>query len=75
VRLEVLGKLKKSTSPGIRTGDLPGCSIVPQSTTLPCAMLQAGATRTKMENRLHEDISGSGVMAPAFLASALNEGE
>jgi hypothetical protein len=35
VRLEELGKLKKSTSPGIRTGDLPACSIVPQSTTLP----------------------------------------
>jgi hypothetical protein len=30
VRLEGLGKLKKSTSSGIRTGDLPACSIVPQ---------------------------------------------
>jgi hypothetical protein len=28
VRLEGLGKLKKSTSSGIRTGDLPACSIV-----------------------------------------------
>jgi hypothetical protein len=37
VRLEELGKLKKSTSSGIRTGDLPACSIVPQPTTLPRA--------------------------------------
>jgi hypothetical protein len=29
VRLEGLGKLKKSTSSGTRTGDLPACSIVP----------------------------------------------
>jgi hypothetical protein len=29
VRLEGLGKLKKFTSSGIRTGDLPACSIVP----------------------------------------------
>jgi hypothetical protein len=35
VRLEGLGKLEKSTSSGIRTGDLPACSIVPQPTTLP----------------------------------------
>jgi hypothetical protein len=35
VWLEGLGKLKKSTSSGIRTGDLPACSIVPQPTTLP----------------------------------------
>jgi hypothetical protein len=34
VRLEGLGKLKKSTSSGIQTGDLPACSIVPQPTTL-----------------------------------------
>jgi hypothetical protein len=37
VRLEGLGKLKKSTSSGTRTGDLPACSIVPQPTTLPRA--------------------------------------
>jgi hypothetical protein len=35
VRLERLGKLKKSTSSGIRSCDLPACSIVPQPTTLP----------------------------------------
>jgi hypothetical protein len=35
LRLEGLGKLKKSTSSGTRTGDLPACSIVPQPTTLP----------------------------------------
>jgi hypothetical protein len=34
VRLEGLGKLKKSTSSGL---DLPACSIVPQPTTLPRA--------------------------------------
>jgi hypothetical protein len=37
VRLEGLGKLKKSTSSGTRTGDHPACSIVPQPTTLPRA--------------------------------------
>jgi hypothetical protein len=30
VRLEELGKLKKSTSSGTRSGDLRACSIVPQ---------------------------------------------
>jgi hypothetical protein len=30
-RLERLGKLKKSTSSGTRTGHLPACSIMPQS--------------------------------------------
>jgi hypothetical protein len=37
VRLEELGKLKKSTLFGIRTGDLPACSIVTQPTALPRA--------------------------------------
>jgi hypothetical protein len=37
VRLEELGKFKKSTSSGTRIGDLPACSIVPQPTTLPRA--------------------------------------
>jgi hypothetical protein len=37
VRLEGLGKLKKSTSFGTWTGDQLTCSIVPQPTTLPCA--------------------------------------
>jgi hypothetical protein len=37
VWLEGLGKLKKSTSSGARTGDLPACSIVPQPTMLPHA--------------------------------------
>jgi hypothetical protein len=35
VGLKVLGQLKKSTSSGTRTGDLPTCSIVSQPTTLP----------------------------------------
>jgi hypothetical protein len=38
VRLEGLGKLKKSTSSRTRTGDLPACSTVPQTTTLPRAL-------------------------------------
>jgi hypothetical protein len=33
VRLERLGKLKKSTSSGLEPRDLPTCSIVPQPTT------------------------------------------
>jgi hypothetical protein len=37
VQPEGLGKLKKSTSRGTRTGNLPSCSIVPQPTTLLCA--------------------------------------
>jgi hypothetical protein len=37
VRLEGLGKLKKFTLSGTRTGDLPACSVVPQPTTLPRA--------------------------------------
>jgi hypothetical protein len=37
MRLEGLGKLKKSTSSGTQTGDLPACSIVPQPTMLPRA--------------------------------------
>jgi hypothetical protein len=38
MRLEGLGKLKKSNDLiGIRTRDLPACSVVPQPTTLPRA--------------------------------------
>jgi hypothetical protein len=37
VRLEGLGKLKKSTLSGTQTGNLPVCSIVPQPTTQPRA--------------------------------------
>jgi hypothetical protein len=37
VRLDLLGKLKESTSSETRTGDLPTCSIVPQPTALPRA--------------------------------------
>jgi hypothetical protein len=37
VPLEGLGKLKKSTSSGIRTSSLPACSIVPHQTILPRA--------------------------------------
>jgi hypothetical protein len=37
VRLEGLGQMKNIHLIGNRTRDLPGCSIVPQSTTLPLA--------------------------------------
>jgi hypothetical protein len=37
VQLEGLGKLKKSTSSGTRTGDLPAYIIVPQPSMLPNA--------------------------------------
>jgi hypothetical protein len=40
VQLEGLGTLKKSTSSGTQTGDLPACSIVPQLTTVPHAPIQ-----------------------------------
>jgi hypothetical protein len=46
VRLEELGKLKKSTSSGTLTGDLPACSIVPQSTTLLRATCNCQHTET-----------------------------
>jgi hypothetical protein len=38
VRLERLGQLKKYNDIGNRTRDLPACSIVPQPTTLSCAL-------------------------------------
>jgi hypothetical protein len=38
VRLKGLGQLKESNDfNGIRTRDLPACSVVPQPTTLPSA--------------------------------------
>jgi hypothetical protein len=43
VRLEGLGQLKKFTSSGSRTGNLPACSIVPQPTILPRAPGDYGA--------------------------------
>jgi hypothetical protein len=43
VRLEGLGKLKKSTSSGIRSRELPACSVVPQPTTLPRTLLLCNA--------------------------------
>jgi hypothetical protein len=46
VRLAILGKLKKSTSSGIQTGDLPACKIMPQPTTLPRASLNVGNLQT-----------------------------
>jgi hypothetical protein len=45
VRLEGLGKLKKFTSFGNETGDLPACSIVSQPTTLPWAPIDRKASR------------------------------
>jgi hypothetical protein len=40
--LEGLGKLKKSTSSGTRTGDLPACSTVSQPTALLHALKWTG---------------------------------
>jgi hypothetical protein len=38
--MEGLGILKKSTSSGTRTSDIPACNIVPQPTALPRDTLQ-----------------------------------
>jgi hypothetical protein len=48
VRLEGLGKLKKSTSSGTWTSDLPACSIVPQPTMLPRAPLWSSWRKLKI---------------------------
>jgi hypothetical protein len=40
VRLDGLGKLKKIHLIGTWTRDLPACSIVPQPTKLPCALIK-----------------------------------
>jgi hypothetical protein len=76
VRLEGLGQLKKSTSSGTRTGDLPACIIVPQPTTLPRAprsdmMLVYYIFRYDTS----QDIWGSGGTTRIFLTSALYGGE
>jgi hypothetical protein len=39
MRLEELGQLKKIHLIGTRTRDLPACSVVPQPTTLPRAII------------------------------------
>jgi hypothetical protein len=49
VRLEGLGKLKKSTSFVTRTSDLPACSIVPEPNTLARAPL-FGSTWFKFQS-------------------------
>jgi hypothetical protein len=49
VWLEGLGKLKKCTSSGTWTGDLPACSIVPQPTTLPRAPVRMGGQRNNYD--------------------------
>jgi hypothetical protein len=55
VRLEGLGKLKKSTSSGIRSRDLPACSVVPQPATLP-------RTPPPRERYLEENTSSLGLI-------------
>jgi hypothetical protein len=57
VRLEGLGKFKKSTSFGTRTGDLTDCSIVPQPTMLPRAPASFMKGNTKGEGSYF--VSGS----------------
>jgi hypothetical protein len=59
VRLEGLGKLKKSNDLiGNRTRDLPACSILPQTTTLPRAPLsEVAVPQTSWETAEKHDIS------------------
>jgi hypothetical protein len=61
VRLEGLGKLKKSTSSRTRTGDLPACSLEPQPTTLPRApkSLSACTGLINMFSRWNMDTGGN----------------
>jgi hypothetical protein len=54
VRLEGLGQLKKSTSSGTRTGDLPAFNVVPQPTTLPRPPNRFGCNRSKLLTALEE---------------------
>jgi hypothetical protein len=59
VLLEGLGKLKKSTSSGTRTGDLPACSMVPQPTTacpLPCS--HSTPKTTCLLNNFYDSLDG-----------------
>jgi hypothetical protein len=66
VRLEGLGQLKKIHLIGIRTHNLPVCSIVPQPTTLPRAPMetepfskniQINMTDEVQDNNLRETFS------------------
>jgi hypothetical protein len=57
VRLEELDKLKKSTSSGTRTGDLPACIIVPQPTTLPRSELYIPSDR-RLSAKLLQTFAG-----------------
>jgi hypothetical protein len=73
VRLEGLGKLKKCTSSGTRTGDLPACSIVPQPTTLPRApfllVVQTFITNGALETGLWpSSVGGMQLVKFSFLA-------
>jgi hypothetical protein len=56
VRLVGLGQLKKSTSSGTRTGDLPACSIVPQPSTVPHAESWGQWEYTKKTKCMSSDI-------------------
>jgi hypothetical protein len=58
VRLEGLGKMKKSTSSRTRSGDLPACSIVPQPTTIPRAPLP------EVSEENHEELEYGGNRMP-----------
>jgi hypothetical protein len=67
MRLEGLGKLKRSHLIGTQSRDLPACSIVPQPTTLPRApqLIRSMRVRDKNGNRnfrghFNQDFTGEG---------------
>jgi hypothetical protein len=59
VQLEGLGTLKKSTSSGTRTDDLPVCSIVPQPTTLPRAPEHRTITKSLSRTHIFQNLCNS----------------
>jgi hypothetical protein len=63
VRLEGVGKLKKSTSSGTRTGDLPDSSVVPQPTTLPRAPVET-MVKQIIFRRINSDTEMTSVTCP-----------
>jgi hypothetical protein len=65
VRLEGLGKLKRSTSSGTRTSDLPACSILPQPSTLPRALLHLVLSLRLVDLHLHFPLRFHGMMFTA----------
>jgi hypothetical protein len=61
------GYWKISTSSRTRTGDLPGCSIVPQPTMLPCAPLKLTWTYNKTLVFHYRFVSSFQVLFPVII--------